>query len=108
MVDRRKRALRHRDLELQVTQHPERLRTRHLVNQVRPDEELRLAVGQRPHTVCVPDFFEKGFRHVGNGFEFWVLSLELHKVEPKTGAAPKVAAILPETGVAVKYFFRRL
>jgi hypothetical protein len=63
VIDRRKRAMRHRDLQPEVAEHPERLRARHLVDEVRADEELRLAVGERADGVSVPDFFEKGFGH---------------------------------------------
>ena len=33
------------------------------MDQVRADQELRLAVGEGTHGVGVPDFLEKGFGH---------------------------------------------
>jgi hypothetical protein len=59
VVDRGKRAVRHEDLEAQIAHHAERLRARDLMNQVCADEELGLAVGQRAHSVRVPDFLEE-------------------------------------------------
>eukprot|EP01035_Chromulina_nebulosa_P007593 gene7594-10247_t len=57
MIHGRKRAVRHEDLETEIAQHPEGLRRSDLVDQVRADEELRLAVGQLADGVSVPDFF---------------------------------------------------
>jgi hypothetical protein len=45
----------------EVAQHAEGLRARHLVDEVRADQQLRLAVGQLADGVGVPDFFEEGF-----------------------------------------------
>ena len=59
VVHRRKRPVRHEDLQPEIAQHPEGLRARHLVDEVRADEELGLAVGQRADRVGVPDFFEE-------------------------------------------------
>jgi hypothetical protein len=38
------------------------------MDEVRADEELGLAIGQRSDGVSVPDFFEKGFGHEGKEF----------------------------------------
>ena len=63
MIHRRKGAVWHRHLEFQVAQHAERLRARDLMDEVRADEQLRLAIGQGADAVGVPDFFEEGFGH---------------------------------------------
>ena len=44
-------------------QHVERLRAGHLVDEVQPDEQLRLPGRQAAHGVRVPDFFQKGLCH---------------------------------------------
>ncbi len=59
VVDRCKRAVGHQYRESEVAQHAERLRTRHLVDQVGADEQLGLAVGQRSYCVRFPDFLEE-------------------------------------------------
>jgi hypothetical protein len=51
--------VRHRDLQPEIAQHPEGLRARDLVDQVRADEELRLAIGQLADGVSIPDFLEE-------------------------------------------------
>ena len=66
--------MRHRHLQAEITQHPERLRAGDFVDQVRADQQLRLAIGQGTDGMGVPDFFEKGFGHgkLRFGLEFWV------------------------------------
>src|SRR5690606_16528346 len=59
----RERALRHEDLDAKVAQHPERLRARHLVDQVGVDEQLRLTVAQDAHTVTVPHLVQEASRY---------------------------------------------
>ena len=57
MIDRREGALRERaPSSPRCAQHVERLRGRHLVDQVQADEELRLPARQRADRVRVPDF----------------------------------------------------
>ncbi len=63
MIDGRERTMRHRDLQPEIAHHAERLRARHLMDQVRPDQQLRLAVREGTHRMGVPDFLEKGFGH---------------------------------------------
>ena len=63
MIDRREGAVRHRDLQFQIAQHAEGLRTGHLVDEVRADQQLRLAVGQLADGVSVPYFLEERFCH---------------------------------------------
>ncbi len=48
-----------RDTPPVLAQHVERLRARHLVNEVQADEQLRLTAWQRADGVRVPDFVEK-------------------------------------------------
>ncbi len=63
VVDGGEGAVRARDLQAEVAQHPEGLRARHLVDQMESDEDLRLAVRQRPHDVPVPDLLEETLAH---------------------------------------------
>ena len=46
VIHRCKRPVRIRHLQSQISQHPKRLRARHLVNQMRVDQQLRLSVVQ--------------------------------------------------------------
>jgi hypothetical protein len=46
-----------------LPEHVERLRARHLVDEVQADEELRLAARQRPDGVEIPDFLEQCLSH---------------------------------------------
>jgi len=55
--------IQHRQLEL--AQHLERLRTRHLMDQVQADEELRLPARQLGDRVRIPHFVEQCLRHRG-------------------------------------------
>ena len=64
VIDRGKRPVGHRHLEPKVAEHAKRLRAGHLMDQVRADQELRLAVRQGAHRVRFPDFLKKGFGHV--------------------------------------------
>jgi len=63
VIDRREGAVRHRDLQFQIAQHAESLRAGHLVDEVRADQQLRLAVGQLADGVSVPYFLEERFCH---------------------------------------------
>ena len=63
VVHRRERALRKRHLQAEIAQHAEGLRARDLVDQMRADDQLGLAVGQFAHRVGVPDFLEERFGH---------------------------------------------
>ena len=47
VIDRGERALGHEHREPEIAEHAERLRARHLVDQVQPDEELSLSPRQR-------------------------------------------------------------
>ena len=67
VIDRRDRPVRKPHLPPARPQHVEGLRGRDLVDQVQPDEQLRLAVGQFPDGVGVPDFLEKGGGHCFDG-----------------------------------------
>jgi hypothetical protein len=69
VIDRGKRALRIGNLQSKVPHHAKGLRTRDLVNEVRADKQLRLAVGQRAHRMRVPDFFEECLSHGDKGYE---------------------------------------
>ena len=46
-----------------VAEHVERLRARHLVDEMKADEELRLARWQRADGVVVPDLLKKRLSH---------------------------------------------
>ena len=63
VIDRRERAVRETPPSAPHPQHVERLRARHLVDQVQADEELRLPGGQRADGVLVPDFLKKCLSH---------------------------------------------
>ena len=63
MVHRGEGAMRKRHLQTEIPQHPEGLRARDFMNQMRADEQLRLAIGELPDGVSVPYFLEKIFRH---------------------------------------------
>jgi hypothetical protein len=63
VIDGGKRALRMCHRQTEITQHAECLRTGYLVNQVEPDEDLRLAIRQHMDRMLVPDFLEKVFAH---------------------------------------------
>ncbi len=63
MVHRRKRAARVAHRQPKVAQHPKCLRARHLVNEVRPNQQLRLPIGQLAHRMCVPYFLIERFTH---------------------------------------------
>ena len=67
VIDRRDRPVRKPHLPPARPQHVEGLRGRHLVDQVQPDKQLRLAVGQFPDGMGVPDFLEKGGGHCFDG-----------------------------------------
>ena len=71
VVDRREGAVRHRDLQAEIAQHAEGLGAGHLVDEMRADQQLRLATGQRADGVRVPDFFEQGFLGHGKMGESW-------------------------------------
>ncbi len=63
MVDRRDRPLGELDLPPPRPQHVERLRSRHLVDEMQADEQLGLPVRQPPHRVRIPDLLEQGGGH---------------------------------------------
>ena len=83
--------MRHRDLQFQIAQHAEGLRTRHLVDEVRADQQLRLAVGQLADGVGVPYFLEERFRHRN-----WVIGDGL-SVMGNTGTVPMTYHLAPIT-----------
>jgi hypothetical protein len=56
-------ALGHAHLELQLLQHLEGLRRRHLVDEVQADQELGLAGRQRPHRVRFPHLVQQRACH---------------------------------------------
>jgi hypothetical protein len=59
VVDRCQSPLGVKDRQISVAKHLKRLRTGHFVNQVLPDEELRLARLQRPHGMQIPHLVEQ-------------------------------------------------
>ena len=61
VVDGGEGALRELDAPPVLPQHVERLRARHLVHEVQPDEQLRLTAWKGPHGVRVPHFFKKSW-----------------------------------------------
>ena len=58
VVDRGKRPIWIRNGQLTIAQHLKGLRAGHFVDQVQPNEQLRLPIGQRPHGMEVPDLVE--------------------------------------------------
>ncbi len=63
VIHGRKGAVREGDLQPKIAQHAEGLGRSDLVDEVRADEQLRLAVGQLADGVGVPDFLEERLRH---------------------------------------------
>ena len=63
VVGRRERPVRERHREAPRPEHVERLRRRHLVDQMQPDEELCLPGRQPAHSVEVPDLLEQCLTH---------------------------------------------
>ena len=63
MINGRERSIRVGDAPSVLTQHVERLRTRDFVNEMQPDEELRLPARQHADRVRVPDFMKESARH---------------------------------------------
>jgi hypothetical protein len=63
VVERPEGSLGHPDLQLQLLEHLEGLRGRHLVDEVEADQELGLTGGQSPHRVRFPDLVEQRARH---------------------------------------------
>ena len=61
VVHRGEGAVRHEDLETKVAEHAESLRGCDLVDEVRADDELGLAIGQGTDRMGGPDFFEERF-----------------------------------------------
>src|SRR5690606_13591773 len=59
VVDGREGPLWHQYADAEVAQHPERLRTGHLVNQVGVDEQLCLSIAQYAYGVAVPHLVEE-------------------------------------------------
>ncbi len=64
VIDGGERSLRHHHGKVEIAQHAERLRARHLVDEVQPDQELRLSPRQHPHRVQVPHLVEKALAHL--------------------------------------------
>jgi hypothetical protein len=58
VVYRGERAMRIGYFQIEIAQHAKGLRTRDLMNEMRSDQQLRLAVRQRFNRVRVPYFFE--------------------------------------------------
>ena len=58
------RAIGKRHLPAVLSQHVERLRRRHLMDEVEPDEQLRLPARQHADRVCVPDLLKECGSHV--------------------------------------------
>jgi hypothetical protein len=52
------RPLRHSHLDFQVFQHVEGLGSGHLVDEVKPDQELGLSRRENPHRVRIPDLVQ--------------------------------------------------
>ena len=67
VVDRRVGAFRKRDRDAPPPQHVERLRRSDLVDQVQPDEELRLPGRQASNRMEIPDLLEQGPVHCSDG-----------------------------------------
>jgi hypothetical protein len=63
VVDCPNRPLRKPHAPAARAQHVKRLRGRHLVDEMQPDEQLRLPVGQLPHRVGIPHFLQQRLRH---------------------------------------------
>ena len=63
VIDRGERAIRARHLPAARAQRVERLRSRHLVHEVQPDEQLRLPRRQRANRVEIPHLLEESFAH---------------------------------------------
>ena len=63
VIDGGERALGVGNGEVEAAQHAERLRARHLVDQVKRDEELRLPVRQRTDRMRFPDLVEEALCH---------------------------------------------
>jgi len=72
MIDGRKGAVRVFHWQPAFTQHAESLRTGHLVNEMRSDQQLCLPVGQLTDGVSIPNFFVKALSHgsCGEGFAY--------------------------------------
>ena len=68
VIRRRERPIRARDLPAASPQLVERLRRRHLVDEVQADEELRLAGRQLPDGVEIPHLLQECFAHVKSLF----------------------------------------
>ena len=66
VVERAEGPLGHPHLQLGVLQHLERLRRRHLVDEVQADQELGLAGRQRPDRVRLPHLVEQRACHVSS------------------------------------------
>ncbi len=64
VVERGERAPGHAHGQVELAQRREGLRRRDLVDQVEPDQELRLTGGQCAHRVRLPDLVEQGVSHV--------------------------------------------
>jgi hypothetical protein len=65
VVDRGEGALRVLHLEAEVPEHAEGLRARHLMDEVRADEQLGLPFGQgSAHRMRFPNFLEQGLGHL--------------------------------------------
>ena len=64
VVERAERALRHSHLELQLLQHLEGLRRRHLVDEMQADQKLGLA-GRERATVCASHTLSSSVRAIG-------------------------------------------
>src|SRR5581483_1653629 len=71
VIDGREGAGRESHAPAMLTQFVERLRGRHLVDEVQPDEQLRLPGRQDADRVCVPDLLEKRLAHK-NHFIAWL------------------------------------
>ena len=65
VVDRGEGTLRVLHLEAEVPEHAEGLGARHLVDEVRADEQLGLPVRQLAHRMRFPNFLEQGLGHLG-------------------------------------------
>jgi hypothetical protein len=63
VIERGEGALGHAHAKPELLQHRERLRRGHLVDEVKPDEELGLAGRQRPDGVGVPNLVEQCLCH---------------------------------------------
>ena len=64
MIDGREGAMGVFHLKSQIPDHAESLRTGHLMNQVRADEQLCAAISQSAHGVSIPDFLVEGLSHL--------------------------------------------